>query len=205
MRFGWYLCYFCSHVSALHRPSRHCGRFKTVTWAHAARGSYISLSDLPSTMISRLCNLRHVLRAHSVAMQQNCQRCCACTASSWLLVQPLSLGRCHNAFSHNKTLSKQLTVRVWAACARTCRCVVTPKDPVTGVGQDEALKAINTGDTAWMLISAAIVMIMTPGEAHTACISTWNARCIYGGVEAAPLLPGWSPCIEQLQQLLHPV
>lgn len=47
---------------------------------------------------------------------------------------------------------------------------MAPKDPVTGVGQEEELAAINTGDTAWMLISAAIVMIMTPGEAHTACV-----------------------------------
>lgn len=46
----------------------------------------------------------------------------------------------------------------------TTRCVVAPKDPVTGAGQDEELKAINSGDTAWMLISAAIVLIMTPGE-----------------------------------------
>lgn len=42
---------------------------------------------------------------------------------------------------------------------------MAPKDPVTGVGQDEDLKKINSGDTAWMLISAAIVMIMTPGVA----------------------------------------
>lgn len=47
---------------------------------------------------------------------------------------------------------------------------MAPKDPVTGVGKEEELKAIDTGDTAWMLISAAIVMIMTPGEAQNACV-----------------------------------
>ena len=42
---------------------------------------------------------------------------------------------------------------------------MAPKDPVTGVGQEEALKAINSGDTAWMLASAALVLLMTPGVA----------------------------------------
>jgi len=41
---------------------------------------------------------------------------------------------------------------------------VAPKDPVSGVGMEEQLKAINTGDTAWVLVSAMVVLIMTPGE-----------------------------------------
>jgi hypothetical protein len=36
-------------------------------------------------------------------------------------------------------------------------------DPVTGAGQDDALKKVNSGDTAWMLASSALVLIMTPG------------------------------------------
>lgn len=67
------------------------------------------------------------------------------------------------------------------ACTSTYlhRCVVAPKDPVTGVGQDEALKALNTGDTAWMLICAAIVLIMTPGKVTGApCPHTTRAHTL---------------------------
>jgi hypothetical protein len=44
------------------------------------------------------------------------------------------------------------------------RCVVAPKDPVQGIGQETELQAINSGDTAWMLASTAAVLIMTPGR-----------------------------------------
>lgn len=43
--------------------------------------------------------------------------------------------------------------------------VVAPMDPVTGIGADAALKTLNTGDTAWMLVSTALVLLMTPGVA----------------------------------------
>ena len=64
---------------------------------------------------------------------------------------------------------------------------MAPKDPVTGVGQEEALKAINSGDTAWMLASAALVLLMTPGVAffygelvgiHVQPLQGAVARCI---------------------------
>eukprot|EP00775_Hariotina_reticulata_P009992 gene9992-10147_t len=42
-------------------------------------------------------------------------------------------------------------------------CVTAPTGPVTGVDAD--LSTINTGDTAWMLVSTAVVLLMTPGVA----------------------------------------
>lgn len=45
------------------------------------------------------------------------------------------------------------------------RTVTAPSSYVTGVGQETELEAIDTGDTAWMMISSAIVLLMTPGLA----------------------------------------
>uniref|UniRef100_A0A383VXJ7 Ammonium transporter n=1 Tax=Tetradesmus obliquus TaxID=3088 RepID=A0A383VXJ7_TETOB len=41
--------------------------------------------------------------------------------------------------------------------------VTAPTGPITGDGED--LSTINTGDTAWMLVSSAIVLMMCPGIA----------------------------------------
>lgn len=49
-------------------------------------------------------------------------------------------------------------------CLPSHRCTTAPSNYITGVGEEEALKAIDTGDTAWILISTAIVLLMTPGE-----------------------------------------
>uniref|UniRef100_A0A383V2C3 Ammonium transporter n=1 Tax=Tetradesmus obliquus TaxID=3088 RepID=A0A383V2C3_TETOB len=46
-------------------------------------------------------------------------------------------------------------------------CVTVPTGPITGVDAD--LSAINSGDCAWMLISAAIVLLMTPGVCFFYC------------------------------------
>jgi hypothetical protein len=39
--------------------------------------------------------------------------------------------------------------------------VTAPSSYITGVGQEEEVAEIDTGDTAWMMISAAIVLLMT--------------------------------------------
>ncbi|WIA23173.1 hypothetical protein OEZ86_010065 [Tetradesmus obliquus] len=46
-------------------------------------------------------------------------------------------------------------------------CVTVPTGPITGVDAD--LSSINSGDCAWMLISAAIVLLMTPGVCFFYC------------------------------------
>lgn len=68
---------------------------------------------------------------------------------------------------------------------------MAPKDPVTGVGQEEALKALNTGDTAWMLISTAIVLIMTPGVAFF----YGGSECLVPFGRGAAKLSHCMPCV----------
>lgn len=59
------------------------------------------------------------------------------------------------------------TLLYLSCCGLSVRCVTAPSSYLTGAGQEKELEAINTGDTAWMLVSAAVVLIMTPGKPQT--------------------------------------
>lgn len=50
-------------------------------------------------------------------------------------------------------------------CSANTRCVTAPSGYITGAGQEKELEELDTGDTAWMMVSAAIVLLMTPGVA----------------------------------------
>ena len=56
-------------------------------------------------------------------------------------------------------------------------CVAMAVVPPTGsvmAAEDPSLEDLNTGDMAWIMVSSAIVLLMTPGEFWCKFALTWN-------------------------------